>query len=371
MKFIVETWDINKLIQLIESDFLNLKPPFQRNFIWSPKDQVELIESIKSNNPLPSFFLFKHESGNLDMVDGQQRTRTIFRYYKGVISDKYRKPYSIEDQPGFLTYKISVTIITELDQNDSLEVFYSRVNKTGKRLNDAELNKAEFYHTNFLSLVEELTEDQRLKDLDLFRDITIVRMNDRDFVEELITLIKFGLTDKKIARDRLFRDDIKLEEKDSLKNSFNIVFDKIVHLDTIERINKTRFRQKNDFYTLFSLIFFHSDVSMSTLEYLYKIMILLGQHISPSNEISDVLREYAINCVSQSNSKNAREKRLQIWEEILLNKMEKPTISQLDVANFIRIVCGIENVNIIKIQDFYTFDLAQINVLDEGKAEIL
>ena len=48
---------IKELINLIESKSINLRPPYQRNFIWTPKDQRLLIDSIHKGYPLPNFFL--------------------------------------------------------------------------------------------------------------------------------------------------------------------------------------------------------------------------------------------------------------------------------------------------------------------------
>jgi uncharacterized protein with ParB-like and HNH nuclease domain len=365
MKYEIVKWTIQSLIDGITNSTLNLKPPFQRNFIWTPSDQMELIESINSNYPLPTFFLFQHPNGTFDMVDGQQRTRTIFRFYSGVISTKSKVKYSPEEFPDFLNYSISVTIIKQLELGDSLELFYSRVNKTGKMLNNAELNKAEFAHTKFLALVEELTEDQRLKDLDLFKDITIARMNDRDFVEELVALIKFGITDKKHSRDKLFEHDIDDLESAYLKSTFTSILDKIVVLDGVVPINTTRFRQKNDFYTLFSFIYFNPALVEETLIYFYRLMVFLGAHVSPSNELSDVLREYAINCVSQSNSKAAREVRLRIWSDLLLNVTVVPNICQLDVIKFLETIYDIEKVELMKIDKYLTFNFNELKNLKE------
>ena len=54
---------IKELINLIESKSINLRPPYQRNFIWTPKDQRLLIDSIHKGYPLPNFFIFKNEDG--------------------------------------------------------------------------------------------------------------------------------------------------------------------------------------------------------------------------------------------------------------------------------------------------------------------
>ena len=365
MKFENQSWTINQLMEALEANQIELKPPYQRNFIWSPTEQQDLIESINKNYPLPTFFVYQRKDGIYDMVDGQQRTRTIYRFINKVIKDKNKTIYEDKVFPDFKNYIISVTIILELNKDDSLEIFYARVNKTGKRLNFAELHKAEYYETNFLKLVEELTESQVLKNLNLFRDITIVRMNDRDFVEEIVTLIYLkSFTDKKLSRDKLYEKDITKEETNEIKKIFFNILEKIKILDEIQPINKTRFRQKNDFFTLFSLIYFHPEVDLVTLKYLYQILQIIGREISPSNEKSEYLREYAINCVSQSNSKNARERRYQILESIILNPKEQASIPQLDIISYYENVYGIKEMPMLKIGDYFTFDLSFLKKIE-------
>lgn len=71
------------MIEWIKKDKINLHPPYQRNFIWSSKDQKLLIDSIMKGYPLPNFFIYKNENETYDMVDGQQRATTISKYVKG------------------------------------------------------------------------------------------------------------------------------------------------------------------------------------------------------------------------------------------------------------------------------------------------
>ena len=52
MKYSNLEWTIGELINLIESQKINLRPPYQRNFIWSSKDQKLLIDSIRKGYPL-------------------------------------------------------------------------------------------------------------------------------------------------------------------------------------------------------------------------------------------------------------------------------------------------------------------------------
>jgi Protein of unknown function DUF262 len=361
MKYKIEKWSIEKLVDYVNNDKIVLKPPFQRNFVWGEDDQVELIESIKNGYPLPTFFIYQKGDELFDMIDGQQRTRTIIKFLDLKITDKIGNKYSEALFPQFKNYELPIAVITELEETDSLEIFYTRVNKLGKRLNRPELNKAEFINTKFLKLVEELTQVEDFKKLDLFRKLTIVRMNDRDFVEEIVSLIKFGFTDKKLTVDKLFRIDITDEEYQIFKDKFLGVLSKIILLDEIYKINKTRYRQKNDFYTLFSFIYLNNEIEQSILNIFYKIMIIIGPEISPSNEISECLREYAINCVSQSNSKDAREKRYNIFKDLLLNHSNIPNSVQTDIYNYFNEKYHLTDLDYVNVNGFYTFNWVKLN----------
>jgi uncharacterized protein with ParB-like and HNH nuclease domain len=86
MKFKIEEWTVSVLIDLYKKGKLLLDPPYQRNFIWTKRDQESLIDSILNKSfPLPSFFLLKKDGNTYEMVDGQQRTRTIINYYQKLI----------------------------------------------------------------------------------------------------------------------------------------------------------------------------------------------------------------------------------------------------------------------------------------------
>jgi uncharacterized protein with ParB-like and HNH nuclease domain len=361
MQYRIESWSIERLIQLVKSSNILLTPPFQRNYIWTTNDQTELIDTIINNNPLPTFFLFENSKDKYEMIDGQQRTRTILKFWEGHFKTSEGKFFTTDNFPGFKNYKLPFVIITKLSSSDSLENFYARVNRLGKRLNRPELNKAEYLHTNFLKLVEELTQLDEFIKLKLFQKSTINRMNDRDFVEEIVTIFKFGITDKKLSVDKLFESDIDDKEYANLKKQFIGIINKINKLNNIYLINNTRYKQKNDFYTLCTFIFFNSSLSQEDLNYFYHILVLISNEISPSNEFSDYLREYAINCVSQSNSKDAREKRLHIWTKLLLNIDSSPNEVQLDLINYYSSQKKIDISQLDKISKYHTLNWKTLN----------
>lgn len=319
MKYSIEEVPVKKLIELIENNKVDLKPSYQRNFIWNPTDQKYLIDSILRNYPLPNFFLYLKADGSYEMVDGQQRSRTIFRFWEGIIASSEKLTINDIDHSKFLEYKLNWSIITLLEEGDSLENFYVLVNKRGKHLNTPELFTAAYHDKHFLLLVEDLLDLQDMIELDLFSETSSKRMNDRSFIEELVAYLKVGITDKKDVVEKIYENDIEEKEIEFLKARFAKIISIIKEVSSIKPINTTRFKQKNDFYTLFNFVNENIEAGIALLKYQYKILLFIEEFIKPSNEECVPFREYALNCVSQSNSKNARIKRLEFFNAILKN----------------------------------------------------
>jgi hypothetical protein len=358
MIYEVTKWKISDLLKNYEEDLLNLSPVYQRNFIWSIKDQQHLIESIKKNNPIPNFFLIKKESGKLEMVDGQQRSRTILGFIKGQFKDLDKKFYKEEDFLGFLNYTFPVTIISDT-QGESIENFYAIVNKTGIHLNKPEVRKADYYDTNLLKLINKIADFEEFNDLKLFTKTSLKRMNNVDFVTELIVLMLKGHIEKKTHIDSYFETDITDVESRQIENDFRIVLGKIELLNNSFEISKTRYRQRNDFYTLFDFINKNKELDNESLLVFYKVLVLIAADIKPSQEYCKPLMEYARNCVTQSNSKTSRENRLTFFNELFLNKTSVPNQTQIDILEFYNLDKG----TLEKVNDFFTISAEGLNAV--------
>ena len=317
---------IRDLISLIESKSKNLRPPYQRNFIWTPKDQRLLIDSIYKGYPLPNFFILKIENGKYEMVDGQQRATTIYKYYHNEFKDNQKKFFKEYDPEFFLDYRLNIVEIGNFDSSkgESKEEFFYLVNKRGLQLNPAEVNQAYHHDSDFLKLVYRVMDIQQLIDLDIFTDKTKLRMNDRGLIEEIVAYLFYGITEKRNAVEALFEAKLSEDVVNEKYVRFSMVINKIYDLNDIKPINQTRYKQKNDFYTLFCFINEHINEKFEVLQYQYKILTFISDNdfIAPSNEDCPPFMNYAINCVSQSNSKRAREMRLQFFEQLLCNKKE-------------------------------------------------
>lgn len=364
MKFQNKELTIRELLDLVNSRKINLQPPYQRNFIWTNKDQQLLIDSILKGYPLPSFFIYKRNDGNFEyeMVDGQQRAETISRFAKGLFKSSSKKSIGEIDKELYMSYKLNFVELSEIDENESVEEYYFLVNKRGVTLNPHETDKAYFHNSAFISLVNELMAIQEYIDLDIFSEKVVSRMRDRGLVEELIAYLFRGITDKRHAVENLFESD---EEVNSIRNTVTVKFSNIIKrihtLNSLKQLNQTRYAQRNDFYTFFSFVDKNLEESDSLLKYQYSILLFFDQNkfITPSNEECEPLKNYAINCVSQSNSKNARNSRLEFFKHLLLNKDVENNEPLKDIQAFLESRYNISSLKWTNIDGYQLIDLEQ------------
>lgn len=365
MNFKICEWPIRELIRIYDKNGLDLSPPYQRNPIWTVNAQKKLLKSILIGKPIPNFFLLQKDADSYEMIDGQQRARTILGYWRNIVVDhenltfekRFKNQNYEQTSSQFLDYKLSVTVITKILDNEPIEEYYALLNSSGLRLNRPELKKAEYFTTNFLKLVLNCAENEILINLKLFKEVSSNRMNDVDFVSELITSMKFGISDKKEKVDQLYEDDISLEELDLLKIDFDKqmqVFNRLNHLTPIVR---TRYKQKSDFYSLFYLLFSNREEPSDILDHFYKVLVKIGPHIRPSQTECEPLKDYAYHCVTQSNSKISRQARHDILTELLLNKNNNPSPTQEAVLNYFRL----SRSNLVKIGKFWTLNPSQLH----------
>jgi|GEM_PF-408661 hypothetical protein len=345
-RFETKDWTIGQLVQLYKEKRVNLNPYYQRNSIWSLSTQRCLIDTIQKGSPIPTFFVRVLSNNKYEMVDGQQRSRSIIGYWNGEFADQDKLVLSevIKNDPrnkkiieSLSAYKLSVTLLDESFTDKEIEDFYVLVNSSGMHINRPELFKAAYYSTRFLKLATELAGFPLFEELSLFSDKSSLRMNDIDYMSELLALLQFGFTDKKVKVDELYESDISEAQYKSLKSGVEAALNRINALNKIVAINKTRFKQKGDFYTLFGFVANHPDITEETLQYFYRILLKLSPHIRPSQEECDPLMDYAVNCVTQSNSKKAREARNKLFEELFLNKTGEPNDTQRAIAKYLHL----------------------------------
>ncbi len=93
---------------------LNIRPAYQRELVYAEEQQKDVIKSIRNGFPLNVMYFMVNEDGTYELLDGQQRTLSICRYYDNQYSlnfDGTPKQFhnlTTEEQKQILNYGIKV-----------------------------------------------------------------------------------------------------------------------------------------------------------------------------------------------------------------------------------------------------------------------
>ena len=68
---------------------LDIRPKYQREFVYNGKQRDAVLETIKNGFPLNVMYWVKTDEGNYEVMDGQQRTISIGQYLNCYFSLNY------------------------------------------------------------------------------------------------------------------------------------------------------------------------------------------------------------------------------------------------------------------------------------------
>lgn len=120
---------------------LNIRPPYQREFVYSELQREAVINTIISGYPLNTMYWAVTADG-FEIIDGQQRTISICQYVSGSFSYKKRYFHNLQadEQQSILDYELTVY---ECEGNDSEKLDWFRtINIAGEELTEQELRNA-------------------------------------------------------------------------------------------------------------------------------------------------------------------------------------------------------------------------------------
>lgn len=128
---------------------LIVRPAYQREFIYNPEQQREVVRTVMSGFPLNTMYWAKNGEAQYEIIDGQQRTMSICRYVAGGFTvpfqDDPKHPLTFanlseERKKKVLDYGLQV-YICEGSDDEKLSWFHT-INIAGERLTDQELRNA-------------------------------------------------------------------------------------------------------------------------------------------------------------------------------------------------------------------------------------
>lgn len=121
---------------------LDIRPPYQREFIYKDKQREAVIDTLTKDFPLNVMYWAVREDGGYEVIDGQQRTISICQFVEGDFAFKNRYFHNLQndEQSQILNYKIMVYLCSGTD-SEKLE-WFKTINIAGEKLTDQELRNA-------------------------------------------------------------------------------------------------------------------------------------------------------------------------------------------------------------------------------------
>lgn len=121
---------------------LDIRPPYQREFIYKEKQRDAVIDTITKDFPLNVMYWAVREDGNFEVIDGQQRTISICQFVEGdfAFNSRYFHNLQKDEKEQILDYKLMVYLCTGSD-SEKLE-WFETINIAGEKLTDQELRNA-------------------------------------------------------------------------------------------------------------------------------------------------------------------------------------------------------------------------------------
>ena len=121
---------------------LDIRPPFQREFVYKDKQRDAVIDTINKGFPLNVMYWAVRQDRTYEVIDGQQRTISAAQYERGDYSLDGRYFHNLQDdeQERILNYPLQV-YVCEGSASEKL-AWFRIINIAGERLTSQELRNA-------------------------------------------------------------------------------------------------------------------------------------------------------------------------------------------------------------------------------------
>ena len=120
---------------------LDIRPPFQREFVYKDKQRDDVINTVTKDFPLNVMYWSVRDDGNFEVIDGQQRTISLCQYVAGDFSINGLTINNLpkDKKEQILNYRL-IYLCSGTD-SEKLEWFRT-INIAGEKLSDQELRNA-------------------------------------------------------------------------------------------------------------------------------------------------------------------------------------------------------------------------------------
>lgn len=264
-----QTYTIADCLKWYDDDELILNPTFQRGSVWSTQARSYLIDSILRGYPIPKLLIrtsVDRDSRRTirDVVDGQQRLRTIIDFSEGklILGAKAGEFQGLrygdldnELKDSFLAYKLTCEQLINADDDDVLEVFV-RINSYAVPVVESELRNARF-NNDFSDLVKQtIRAVPELWHLGVISERDRVRFVDQSLIAELYAFLDRGVIDGSEADITRYYNSVRTATLDELPNPALLIGPIRQAVDLLAGLEKEPIVQRPHFLMLVAAIMY-------------------------------------------------------------------------------------------------------------------
>lgn len=121
---------------------LDVRPPYQREFVYDNKKRNAVIDTLTKGFPLNTMYWAKNADGSLEIIDGQQRTISICQFVNNEFSfrNKIFAGLTESEKEQIENYCLTV-FVCEGNDKEKLD-WFETINIAGEELKNQELRNA-------------------------------------------------------------------------------------------------------------------------------------------------------------------------------------------------------------------------------------
>ena len=184
---------------------LNIRPPYQRSFVYKDKQRDAVIDTVKNDYPLNVMYWSDMGHDKYEIIDGQQRTISICQYVKSIfsINDTYFHSLRDDDKKPILNYKLMIYVCTG-GEGEKLR-WFKIVNIAGETLSNQELRNAS-YHGTWVTDAKRYFSRKGCPAYRIGANYLNGQVNRQHYLETAITWINDGKIEKYMSKNQKKED---------------------------------------------------------------------------------------------------------------------------------------------------------------------
>lgn len=180
---------------------LEVRPHYQRLFVYKPKMQAEVINSIRNGTPLGPMIYHEHGDGTYSLFDGQQRSLSILYFchdkFPIFLKDEYgnKKRYifsDLKEERTDIYYKIlnyELDIRTVSGKEGDIVHMFNVINRQGEQLSSQEKRNIFYSSGGWLPDAQHAFCTEGCDGYDISKNFISCRINRQDLLEIALTWI--------------------------------------------------------------------------------------------------------------------------------------------------------------------------------------